>query len=275
MPADDPFLDRVLRDLSEIPYLRIALIAAAAWLLSWALSWLSSRVTQRLPAPWRVRLLAWEPVARLVIVVAAVAWIVPLVISPTPENLFALLGALGIALGFAVKDYASSLVAGLVAVFERPYRQGDWVRVMGAYGEVRGVGARAFELITPADDVVSVPNDVLWREPVFNANDGERTLMVVRCLHLHPDHDGSWLRERLREVIWTSAYLDVSRPVWVHVVEEAWGTRYEMKAYPLEARDQFVFGSDLALRAKAVVRAAGLEFATMPALEQGTAPPEA
>lgn len=274
MPEDLSF-EQVMRDLGEIPVVRIALIAFGAWALAFAASWLLERGAERLPAAWRVRLLAWAPVVRLAIIVVAVVWIVPLVISPTAENLFALLGALGIALGFAFKDFVSSLVAGVVAVFERPYRQGDWVRIKDAYGEVRGIGARAFEMVTPADDVVSVPHDLLWSEPVYNANDGERTLMVVTRLFLHPDHDGAWLRERLFEVIWTSAYLDPTRPMHVHVVEEAWGTRFEMKAYPLEARDQFAFRSDLTLRAKAVVRAAGFEFATTPAVGEGTVPPGA
>lgn len=261
----------VFRDLSEIPFGRIAFVAFVAWLLARAVGWALPRFAEALPGRFRVRVLPWVPVLRLAIVVAAIVVIVPMAISPTPQNLFATLGALGIALGFAFKDLASSLVAGVVAVFERPYRQGDWIRVGGDYGEVRTVGLRAVTLVTPADDVVTVPHDVLWTDHVVNSNDGQRTLMVVTRLFLHPDHDGRRMRERLHEVIWTSPWLDPSRPILVHVVEEAWGTRYELKAYPLDARDQFAFRSDLTLRAKEVAAQLGARYVAAPVAAPGGA----
>lgn len=256
----------VVRDLSEIPFLTIGLVLVGAWLLAIAVSRLLPKLAEALPGRFRIRVLPWVPVLRLAIVVVAFILIVPMVISPTPQNLFAILGALGIALGFAFKDLVSSLVAGVVAVFEMPYRQGDWVRLGDAYGEVTGVGLRAVNLVTPADDVVVVPHNVLWTDNVYNSNDGERTLMVVTRLYLEPDHDGRRMRERLNEVVWTSPWLDGTRPLVVHVVEEAWGTRYELKAYPLDARDQFHFRSDLTIRAKEVVRDLGARFATAPAV---------
>jgi len=254
----------ILRDVSKIPWLRIAMIAAAAWLLVRFLTWALSRAAEAFPAGLRVRLLPLVPVLRLAITLIAIFWIVPLVISPTPQNLIAVLGALGIALGFALKDYVASLVAGVVAVFERPYRQGDWVRIRDVYGEVRSVGVRALELVTPEDDVVTFPHAVLWTDGVANANDGARTLQVVARLWLEPDHDGARIRDRLYEVAWTSPWLDVTRYVEVIVREEPWGTRYDVKAYPLEARDQFRFLSDLTVRAKEVVTTEGARYAAAP-----------
>ncbi len=257
-------LVEILRDASQIPWLRIATIAVAAWLLVRALTWALPRAAEALPAAVRIRLLPLVPALRLAITVIAILWIVPLVITPTPQNLVAVLGALGIALGFALKDYASSLVAGVVAVYERPYRQGDWVRIRDVYGEVRSVGLRALELVTPEDDVVSFPHAVIWTEGIANANDGARTLRVVARLWLEPDHDGARMRDRLREVVWTSPWLDVTRPIEVIVREEPWGTRYDVKAYPLESRDQFRFLSDLTVRAKEVVATEGARYAAAP-----------
>ena len=259
----------ILRDASQIPWLRIAAILVGAWLLVRALAWALPRAAEALPAGVRVRLLPLVPALRLAITLVAVLWIVPLVISPTPQNLVAVLGALGIALGFAFKDYAASLVAGVVAVSERPYRQGDWIQIQGWYGEVRTVGLRAVQLVTPEDDVVTFPHAVLWTDGVANANDGERTLQVVARLWLEADHDGARMRDRLREVAWTSPWLDVTRPVEVIVREEPWGTRYDVKAYPLEARDQFQFLSDLTVRSKEVVAMEGARYAIAPPVPTG------
>lgn len=254
-------VNEVFRDLSEIPFLRIVLIGGAAWLLAKLLAWALPKAAEALPGRLRVRVLPWVPVLRLAILMLALVLIVPLVISFTPQNLFAILGALGIALGFAFKDLVSSVVAGVVAVFERPYRQGDWVRLGRAYGEVHEVGLRAVTLRTPTGDTVTVPHARLWTDNVRNANDGERTLMVVTALFLQPDHDGARMDQRLREIAWTSPWLDPTRPVRVHIAELAWGTRYLLMAYPLDARDQFDFRSDLTVRAKDVVRAIGARYA--------------
>jgi hypothetical protein len=48
----------------------------------------------------------------------------PLVIRPTAENILLILGSAGIAIGFAFKDYVSSLIAGVVIIYDRPYRTG-------------------------------------------------------------------------------------------------------------------------------------------------------
>lgn len=254
----------IFRDLAQIPFGAIAAIVFGAWLTIRVLAWLLPRVADALPARFRLYVLPWIPALRLVITFVAVLWIVPLVISPTPQNLLAVLGALGIALGFAFKDFVSSLIAGVIAVYEQPYRQGDWVRVREVYGEVIGVELRAVRLRTLDDEVVTVPHAALWTETFGNANDGARTLLVATTFWLTPEHDGDAVRARLREVAWTSPWLDATRPVRVEVQEEKNGTRYRVKAYPIDARDQRTFRTDVTLRGKRALRDMGIGFASVP-----------
>lgn len=253
-------LAEILRDPSEIPVLMILVGIAAAAAAAWAISWLVPRLAEAFPARFRTRVLTLVPALRLLLGLAVIVWAVPKVIAPTPQNLVAVVGALGIALGFAFKDYVASLVAGVVAVAERPYRQGDWVRIGEHYGEVRTVGSRAIQIVTNDDDVVTIPHGRLWTDEVANANDGGRTLQVVTDVWLHPDHDAEAVRRRLLDVLATSRYLDPTRGFRVTLVEHPWGSRYALKAYPLDARDQFAFRTDLSVRAKAVVRALGVRF---------------
>lgn len=257
-------LAEILRDPTEIPVLLLAFGLVAAALAAWATSWLLPKLAEAFPARFRTRVLTLVPALRLAIGLTAIVWAVPKVIAPTPQNLVAVVGALGIALGFAFKDYVASLVAGVIAVAERPYRQGDWVRIGAHYGEVRTVGSRAIQLVTNDDDVVTIPHGRLWTDDVANANDGARTLLVVTEVWLHPDHDAAVVHARLRDVLVTSRYLDPSRPFRVMLEEHPWGSRYALKAYPLDARDQFAFRTDVSVRAKAVVRAAGARFVALP-----------
>lgn len=259
MPESD--LTRIFKNLHQINLMRIFLVVAVAWLLTRMverlLPWLAKQVTGRL----RPYILPSVPVLRLVILIGAIASIIPLVIEPTVQNLIAILGAVGLAVGFALKDYVSSIVAGIVALYERPYRPGDWVQVDGAYGEVKSVGLRAFRLVTPDDTTVTIPNIKLWQSNVFNANDGKRDLMCVADFYLAPRHDGALVRQLLNDVVLTSPYVNLTRPRMVVVAEKPWGTHYKVKAYPVDGRDQFQFITDLTIRGKAALGELGLRSA--------------
>ncbi len=252
MPEVDT-LNKIFRDVQQINFLQIFIIIIIAWLLIRVvvrfLPWLAERLTGRL----RLYILPSVPVLRLLILILAVVAIVPLIIEPTFQNLVTFFGATGIALGFALKDYASSLVAGIVALYERPYRVGDWVEIDGAYGEVIYVGLRALRLVTPDDTVVTIPSLKLWQTNIFNDNDGRRDLMCVIDFYLEPRHDGAQVRQCLYDVALTSPYVNLERPILVIVAERPWGTHYKVKAYPVDARDQFQFISDLTIRGKAAL----------------------
>lgn len=246
-------MSRIFRDFQQIDFLQIFIIILIAWLsirvVTRFLPWLADRLTGRL----RLYILPSVPVLRLLILIMAVVAIVPLIIEPTFQNLIAFLGAAGLALGFALKDYASSLMAGIVALYERPYRVGDWIEVDGAYGEVIYVGLRMLRLVTPDDTVVTVPHIKLWQTNIFNDNDGRRDLMCVVDFYLEPQHDGAQVRQSLYDVALTSPYVNLERPILVIVAEKPWGTHYKVKAYPVDARDQFQFISDLTIRGKAAL----------------------
>lgn len=254
----------LFRELEAIPWLRIVTIALVAYLAIRLVEALIPRLANALPPGARIRLLPLVPALRLFFGLVALLWIVPMLINPTPQNLVAVLGALGIAIGFAFKDYASSLVAGVVAVAERPYRQGDWIEFGGAYGEVRAVGLRAVRIVTPDDAVVTVPHGELWTGSVANANDGDRTLQVVVSLFVDPDHDARLLRQRLADVAVTSPWTDVTFPLQVVLDERPWATRYRVRVYPMDARDQFELRSDVTARAKEVVREVGARWPAVP-----------
>src|SRR5258707_15262271 len=102
------------------------------------------------------------PIAHLLIGVAAALAIVLILVEPTLRNVVALVASVALALAFAVKDYSSSLVAGLAAVLENAYQPGDWITVAGVYGEVKSIDLRAVRLVTPDDTEVVIPHSVIW-----------------------------------------------------------------------------------------------------------------
>lgn len=258
---------QILQDPGQIQVFRILLILVLVWALRFAIDrsipWLAERIGGRV----RLYLLPSVPVIKLIVLIVALGLIIPLVIKPTVQNLVAILGAAALAIGFGFKDYVSDVIAGIVAVYEHPYRPGDWVEIDGAYGEVRTVSMRALRILTPDDTIVTIPQAKLWSTNIYNANDGQRDLMCVADFYLHPDHDAGQVRQILSDVALTSPYLQLERPITVVVAEKPWGTHYRLKAYPIDGRDQFQFTSDLTVRGKAALAGIDVRPASVLATE--------
>lgn len=252
---------QLIKSLEEIDFLQILLLIVGAWLLINLIERVVPRLANRLPGRMRFTLLPSVPVIRLLILIITLIFVVREVINPSFESLIALVGAAGLGLGFAFKDYVSSLIAGIVTIYERPYRPGDWIEVDGVYGEVRSIGLRSLRLVTPDDTVVNLPHLLLWTSAFHNANDGARDLMCVTDFYLDPDHDANLVRTKLKTVALTSPFINLDRPVLVVLSEKPWGTHYRLKAYPIDSRDQFQFISDLTVRGKEALLAEGVKAA--------------
>jgi small conductance mechanosensitive channel len=249
----------IFNKFDQINFVEIAIIVGLAWLSILLVEHLVPWLAKRLPARLRMYLLPSIPVFRLAILIFSFAMIVPMVIQTSLQNLIAILGFTAVALGFAFKDYISSLIAGIVAIYERPYRVGDWVTIDGAYGEVQSLSLRALRLFTPDDTVVSIPHIKIWTTNIFNGNDGNRNLLCVAHFYVNPDHDAARTRQTLHDVALTSPYLDLNHRIRVIVQEQPWGTHYQLKAYPLDSREQFQFISDLTVRGKDALAKMGVK----------------
>ena len=254
----------VIKFLEQAVVIQIVFIMLGGWLCVMLAQRFIPAIAEKISGRYRFYILGTVPVLRLLLIILAAWLIISRIIEPNFENLIALLGAIGIALGFAFKDYLSSLIAGIVTLYEMPYRIGDWITVAGAYGEVRTIGMRAVSIITPDDTTVLVPHQKLWNELLFNANDGDWNLQCVIDFYLHPHHDAVKAKAILQDVGLTSPFLQVQRPVRVMVLEKPWATHYRLKAYPVDPRDQFTFTSDLTVRGKAALVQGGMHFATAP-----------
>lgn len=76
--------------------------------------------------------------------------------------------ALGLGIGFGLQAIASNFVSGLILLFERPIKAGDFVTVGGTEGFVRRVRIRATDIETLDNQNVLVPNSELVSGRVTN-----------------------------------------------------------------------------------------------------------
>ena len=257
----------VLRNLFWQDAILVAAVLVLARLMAFVTRRLLLRVAETVPPRLRLSVLRTIPIIRLLVGIGAVMVIVPILVEPTFRNIVTLVASVGLALAFTLKEYGSSLAAGLITVLENAYQPGDWIEVDGAYGEVTSIGARATRIVTPDDTEVIIPHTRLWSANIFNASSGNRSLLCVTDFYLHPDHDAAAARKCLEEVAQHSPYRKPESPITVIIIEKPWGTHYRLKAYVNESREQFLFMTDLTVRGKAVLRSRGIRFAQAPFAE--------
>ncbi|WP_201352313.1 mechanosensitive ion channel family protein [Hydrogenimonas urashimensis] len=77
-------------------------------------------------------------------------------------------GALGVGIGFGLRNIMANFVSGLLLVFERPVQQGDVVEVDGIFGDVQKIGVRATTIKTYDGSEVIVPNADFITKEVIN-----------------------------------------------------------------------------------------------------------
>lgn len=75
------------------------------------------------------------------------------------------LGLTGFALGFALKDIVSNLVAGVLILLYKPFRNGDFIKVAGMEGRVVDIDLRYTQLAANEDSIY-VPNSMLFTNAI-------------------------------------------------------------------------------------------------------------
>ena len=230
--------------------LRAGLIFLLAYLLLTFGDKLNRWLSERVPSRFRLIVRQSLPIYRAAILGISAITILQLFFKLSATNVLALTGTISLALGFAFKDYASSLVAGLVALFEMPYRVGDRVQINSHYGEVISFGLRGIKLRTPSDNIVTVPHNKIWTEAISNSNDGALEAQVIADFYFAQDVDLDLVMKILYEAAYTSEFTQLKLPIVVTMDETPWSTHLLLKAYPMDARDENLYKTDLLKRAK-------------------------
>ncbi|MBT8086186.1 MAG: mechanosensitive ion channel, partial [Woeseia sp.] len=144
----------------------ILVFAGVIVLIGWIKRWIDSRWLQHIVAERGAR-------EALVTLIGYVGFVVAVIIGLIQAGvdlggLAIVSGALALGLGFGMQEIANNFVSGLILLFERPIRAGDFVSVGDIEGFVRRIRIRATEIETLDNQNVLVPNSELVSGRVTN-----------------------------------------------------------------------------------------------------------
>lgn len=95
-------------------------------------------------------------------------------------SIITLLGATGLALGLALQGTLQNISAGIMLLFLRPFRVGDYIDAEGLSGTVEEIGLFTTHMRTYLGIYLEVPNAKIWNRAILNySRVTERRLDVV------------------------------------------------------------------------------------------------
>ncbi len=146
----------------------LALILLA--LVMSAISWLKKQLEERWLKKSRIDAGARNAVATVTgYAGAAVAILVALGVAGVDlSNVAIIAGALSVGIGFGLQNIVNNFVSGLILLFERPIRKGDWIVVGSTEGYVQDISIRSTQIRTFDRADVIVPNSELIANQVTN-----------------------------------------------------------------------------------------------------------
>lgn len=122
---------------------------------------------------------------KIIIIVTIVA-----ILGVPMSSVVALVASAGVAIGLAVQGALSNLVGGLMILFFRPFRVGDYIDAQNASGTVRDISVFYTVLETPDNKVITVPNGSMTNSVITNYSVKEtRRIDVVFSVDYKHDSD--------------------------------------------------------------------------------------
>ena len=244
-----------------IAYLIVALFLLR--LVNSSLNALGERITER-----RLLIKQVNVLTRSFILLVTVVLIASALFEFSGQELYGAIGLLLFAIGYATKDVISSVTAGFILMFDRPFQVGDRISFGGDYGEVVEIGLRTVRLVDMDDNLVSIPNSQFLSSAVSCANAGALDQMCVFSFYIGCNENFDKAKEIVHEAAASSRYVFLAKPISIVVREgpvpdgaERFAIMIRVKAYVFDGRYEVEFGTDITERVKRHFREANIRTA--------------
>ncbi|WP_089903413.1 mechanosensitive ion channel family protein [Loktanella fryxellensis] len=83
-------------------------------------------------------------------------------------SVVAVIGAAGLAIGLALQGTLSNVAAGVMIIFFRPIKLGDFVTINGQSGTVKAINLNFIEMASVGNYQIIIPNSEVWGNTIVN-----------------------------------------------------------------------------------------------------------
>jgi len=182
------------------------------------------------------------------------------------DKLAIVAGALSVGIGFGLQSIVNNFVSGLILLWERAIRVGDWVVVGDEQGYVKRINVRSTEIETFDRATMIVPNSNLVSGVVKNWLRGDRVGRIKIILSPHAGVDP----EQMRDIMLAAArgqegVLRIPAPQVMFLAFEATSYRFELWCYVEDVEQSTRVRSDLHFDLHKRLAAAGVTLSAEPA----------
>jgi small-conductance mechanosensitive channel len=93
--------------------------------------------------------------------------------------LFAGGAAIMVGIGFGLQNITNNFISGIIILFERPIKEGDFIEIGGKLGTVISISARSTKVKTNAGIMIIVPNSFFIEKEVINRSYIDKTQIEI------------------------------------------------------------------------------------------------
>jgi small-conductance mechanosensitive channel len=155
---------------------------------------------------------------------------------------------LGVLLSLGSSSAVANAVAGVILTYMRSYLVGDWVEIGGTTGEVVEKTILITRLLTPKDEIITIPNSAVMAGSVRNFSVEAKKFGVIFHTAVSIGYDAPW---RTVHRLLTSAALETDHvrkqpaPFVLQSALNDFYVSYELNAYTDRPREMLNIFSDL------------------------------
>ncbi|MBN1302741.1 MAG: mechanosensitive ion channel [Melioribacteraceae bacterium] len=165
-------MEQFINDLPE-------LLMTYGWMLLWALVililgiWISNIITSAVVKMFNKREIDQTVVKFLSSLIKALLYAVVILatlgqLGIETTSFIALIGAAGLAVGFALQGSLSNFAAGVMLIVFRPFKVGDYITAGGENGSVEAIQMFVTTLKTPDNKTIFIPNSKITGDNIVN-----------------------------------------------------------------------------------------------------------
>jgi small-conductance mechanosensitive channel len=177
------------------------------------------------------------------------------------SNLAIIAGALSVGIGFGLQSIVNNFVSGLILLFERPIKVGDWVVTASGEGIVKKISVRSTEIETFDRSSVLVPNSELISSSVVNWTHKNKLGRVIVPVGVAYKEDPEAIVQLLMKAV-KSADLVLANPEPA-VIFTGFGESsldFEVRAFIGDIHNSLKVRSNLRIKIFQIFREAGVEI---------------